>query len=83
LLVRPYWGNGYATEAAQASLQYGFEHVKLEHIIALVHPENLASQRVIDKCGMSYQETISLWGMQLKRYRIDKGWDTRQTILTK
>ncbi len=36
-------------------------------MIALVHPENLASQRVIEKCGLVYQETLTLWGIELKR----------------
>jgi len=68
LLARDFWGKGYATEAAQASLSAGFEHFKLDHIIALVHPENLASRRVLEKCGMIYQETIHLWGIDLMRY---------------
>lgn len=68
LLDRPFWGKGYATAAGRASLGYGFEHFNLDHMIALVHPENLASRRVIEKCGMTYQQTISLWGMVLMRY---------------
>ncbi len=70
LLDRPYWGQGYATEAAVASINFGFEHFSLDHIIALVHPHNLASIRVIVKCGMVFQDTMSLWGMELRRYRI-------------
>jgi len=72
LLDRPFWGKGYATEAALASLQFGFEHFSLDHIIALVHPDNLASRRVIEKCGMTYMETLSLWGIELMRYQIAK-----------
>jgi RimJ/RimL family protein N-acetyltransferase len=72
LLDRPYWGRGYATEAALASLQFGFGNFKLDHIIALVHPENLASRRVVEKCGMLYTDTISLWGIELMRHRIER-----------
>lgn len=72
LLDRPWWGMGYATEAAYASLQFGFERIGLEHIIALVHPDNLASMRVIEKCGMGYIDTLQLWGIELKRYRSEK-----------
>lgn len=71
LLDKPFWGRGYATEAARASIQFGFERCGLDHIIALVHPENLASRRVIDKCGMTYEETIHLWGIDLMCHRID------------
>ena len=71
LLDRPFWGKGYATEAARASIQFGFEHFDLDHIIALVHPENIASRRVIEKCGLRFVQTLSLWGIQLMRYRKD------------
>ncbi len=71
LLDRSYWGKGYASEAARASLQFGFEHFAFGHIIALVHPENAASRRVLEKCGMAFVETIHLWGIDLRRYRIE------------
>jgi [ribosomal protein S5]-alanine N-acetyltransferase len=71
LLDRPYWGKGYATEAARACLQFGFNQLGLEHIIALVHPGNMASRRVIEKCEMKYQDTIHLWGIKLMRFRMD------------
>ncbi len=70
LLSPEYWGKGYATEAALTALRFGFERVRLDHIIALVHPDNRASQRVIQKCGMTYLETIPLWGIQLMRHTI-------------
>jgi ribosomal-protein-alanine N-acetyltransferase len=72
LLDRPFWGKGYATTAALASLCFGFEHFNLEHIIALVHPDNLASRRVIEKCGMIYVDTLLLWGIELMRHRFEK-----------
>ncbi len=68
LLNQPFWGKGYATEAAFASLHFGFEQLKMEHIIALVHPENIASRKVIEKCGMRYMETVHLWSIDLRRY---------------
>jgi RimJ/RimL family protein N-acetyltransferase len=46
------WGKGYATEAAKACLEYGFEKLDAEKIIAFVHPENIASNRVLEKTGM-------------------------------
>jgi ribosomal-protein-alanine N-acetyltransferase len=47
-----YWGRGIATEAARAVRDHGFDDLKLEHVISLVHPENLASRRVAEKNGM-------------------------------
>ncbi len=52
--------------------QFGFEHLELDHIIALVHPENPASRRVIQKCGMTYLETIHLWGIELMRHSLNR-----------
>jgi ribosomal-protein-alanine N-acetyltransferase len=72
LLDRPFWGKGYGTQAALASLRLGFDGFQLDHIVALVHPENRASQRVIEKCGMYYVDSLELWGMELMRYRINK-----------
>ena len=47
-----YHGHGYATEAAMALLQYGFERLHLHRIIATCQPENVASCRVMEKLGM-------------------------------
>jgi [ribosomal protein S5]-alanine N-acetyltransferase len=45
-------GQGYATEAAVALLQYGFETLRLHRMIATSQPENVASCRVMEKLGM-------------------------------
>lgn len=48
------WGKGYATEAAHASLDYGFKKLNLARIIGRSMPQNTASIRVLEKCGMHY-----------------------------
>lgn len=70
LLAKPFWDQGFATEAAHLSIQFGFEEIALDHIIALVHPENSASLAVIKKCGFEYEETIPLWGADLMRHTL-------------
>lgn len=72
LLARPFWGKGLATEAAMLSVQFGFETCCLDHLVALVHPENHASQTVINKNNFQYIETIPLWGIQLMRYKLER-----------
>ncbi len=52
--VKNAWGNGYATEAAFASLNYGFKELNLSRIIGRAMPENIASIKVLEKCGMHY-----------------------------
>jgi RimJ/RimL family protein N-acetyltransferase len=71
LLGKPFWGQGLATEGAQASLQYGFEDLGLETVVAIVHPENVASQRVIEKLGMSFTSQAHYFGMPCYHYAIE------------
>jgi ribosomal-protein-alanine N-acetyltransferase len=47
------WGRGYATEAARASLDYGFKVLRLLEILAWTTPANQASRRVMEKLGMT------------------------------
>jgi len=61
-------GRGYATEGAQASLEYGFNTVGLKRIIALVHPDNIASRRVAEKIGMTLLDQKFYWGMKCLRF---------------
>ena len=69
---KAFWGHGLATEAAQVSLQYGFETLKLESIVAIVHPENGASRRVIEKLGMEFVDQNHYFGMDVYRYSLDR-----------
>lgn len=48
------WGKGYATEAAFACLRYGFEKLNMQRIVGRAMPQNVASLRVLEKCGMQY-----------------------------
>lgn len=54
----PYWGKGYATEAAQEVLRFGFETLKLRRIYASYVTANLASGRVLEKIGMRYEGVL-------------------------
>ncbi|SCC69326.1 GNAT family N-acetyltransferase (plasmid) [Bacillus sp. N5-665] len=47
-----YFNKGYASEAAQATLKYGFKEMKLHRIIATCQPQNIPSYRVMEKIGM-------------------------------
>lgn len=52
-LARSAWGHGYATEAALASLAYGFETLALPEIVAVTTAANLRSQAVMRRIGMT------------------------------
>jgi [ribosomal protein S5]-alanine N-acetyltransferase len=63
---RPYWGRGYATEAARAVVQYGFEELRLGRIYATAMTRNPASIRVLEKIGMREEGVlrghVTKWG---------------------
>ena len=54
-LGKPYWGNGYATEAAKVVVAHGFQVLKLNRIYAYYFTRNAASGRVLEKIGMRYE----------------------------
>ncbi len=70
LLSKPFWGRGYATEGTLATLEFGFFTLELDEIVGLVHPDNLASQRVLEKSGLTYTRRAAYFDMELLRYSI-------------
>ncbi|MBD2114367.1 MULTISPECIES: GNAT family N-acetyltransferase [Cyanophyceae] len=50
---RPYWGQGYATEAGAAVVDFGFSALGLNRVNAVYFGDNLASGRVMEKLGMA------------------------------
>lgn len=47
-----YWGNGYATEAARAMLEFGFEQLHLHRVWAQCVADNVSSAHILEKIGM-------------------------------
>ena len=80
-LAHPYWGNGYATEAAFAALDFGFSQLGLSEIVAFTAVSNLRSQRVMQRLGMicdptGFEHPAIEAGNPLRAhvlYRISKG----------
>lgn len=67
-----YWGKGFATEAAQACIDFGFQHLGMKRIIGMVLPENGASIRVLEKCGLTFEKEIIEDGMLARVYALEK-----------
>lgn len=86
-LSYPHWGRGYATEAAQAALGFGFEEIGLPEIVSFTARQNVRSVRVMQKLGMhhdpgdDFDHPLLPEGHPLRRhvlYRIDRGaWAAR------
>jgi ribosomal-protein-alanine N-acetyltransferase len=65
-----YWGKGYATEAAKAFIDYGFNVLKLEKINAYADFDNYASRKVLEKAGLQYVEDFEYEGDKEVWYEI-------------
>jgi [ribosomal protein S5]-alanine N-acetyltransferase len=77
-LIRKYWGQGYATESAKASLHYGFDTLNLNEIIATVNCENTSSNVIAGKLGFTLSETFYLHELKHNWYKINKDeWTSR------
>jgi ribosomal-protein-alanine N-acetyltransferase len=66
------WGKAYATEAARAALDYGFTELDLDRIVAITRPENLASQRVLEKIGMRFERNARYYDMEVRYFSIPR-----------
>jgi [ribosomal protein S5]-alanine N-acetyltransferase len=64
------WGEGFATEAARASIAWGFDRAGLEEIVSFAMIENAASLRVMEKLAMSYEREFLRAGLPHSLYRI-------------
>jgi [ribosomal protein S5]-alanine N-acetyltransferase len=60
--IRQVWGNGFATEAAAALVDYAFAQRGATEVFAMADAGNLASRRVLEKVGLRYLETFDLDG---------------------
>ena len=75
--ARSHWGLGYATEAAQAWLRYGFDQLKFSRILAFVHPQNAASIRVIQKLQFKLSTYKREEGIDWEIYELLRSDDER------
>ena len=84
-LDRSRWGRGLATEGALASLRYGFDTlqlrrvIKLRRVISITLPHNIASRRVMEKCGLTLQGRTPWRGLEHVWYALDRAvWTARR-----
>ncbi len=71
VIDRQAWGKGFASEIATALKNYAFENLKLSRLIALIEPDNGASERVAIKVGMTLEkETIRPGGRLMRIYSL-------------
>ena len=66
--IKTAWGNGYATEAARQTLEYGFNTLHLKTITGRAHVKNTASLKVLEKIGMKFMSEGMVDGCPVKTY---------------
>lgn len=71
-LRKKYWGQGIATEAAKASLQYAFEQLKTHEVYAMADCENIGSNKILKKLGLQFIEKFDYDGIEHNWYCIKK-----------
>ena len=76
-IVPERWGEGLATELAQACVEVAFEPLHLLEIVAFTLPDNVASRRVMEKAGFTYQGDIVHAGLPHVLYRRRRVGDDR------
>ena len=71
-IAREYWGNRYASEAAETLLQRGLNQLGVGRFISLIQKPNLASRKVAEKIGMQLEKEIILGDKQVCLYVYEK-----------
>lgn len=72
LIDRARWGDGLATEAGLAAMQFAFERLNLKRISSVIRPENRASIRVAEKLGMRLDRNSEINGVEVAIYGRDR-----------
>ncbi len=75
-LAQDTWHKGYATEAAQAAMQFAFEHLQLPQVLALSVTTNTPSHMVMDRLGMTRWH-----GMEFDHPRVPIDWPLKNHIV--
>jgi [ribosomal protein S5]-alanine N-acetyltransferase len=68
--AKRHWGQGYATEAAAACCEYGFNVKSLPRLISIIEAENKSSIRVAERVGMAYEAEAIFHNIPVKVYSL-------------
>jgi len=79
MLTRSAWGRGFASEAATAALAHGFDTLALERIVSITRPENVRSERVMQRIGLAPVGRTRWKGGAVIWYALDRAtWCARR-----
>lgn len=70
LIARTHWRKGFGAEAARALVAHGLETLSLNRLIALVHPDNIASAMTAESAGLHFERAVTHDGTPCHLYAI-------------
>ena len=73
-LKKQFWNKGYATEISRACIDWAFTYLPIQKLIAIIHPDNECSRRVLEKCKLRYVSRDNENGIDVSRYEIEKNY---------
>ena len=71
-IAKQYWRQGLASEAAAATIKYGFEQLHLDRIVAVAWPDNLISRRLMEKLRLKYAKQANFYNAEVVYYAISR-----------
>jgi RimJ/RimL family protein N-acetyltransferase len=71
-LARPYWGRGFAFEAARAALTHAFEALRWERAISVIDPDNHRSIRLAERLGERFDHASDVRGHRASIYSVSR-----------
>lgn len=72
MIIKPHWGQGLATEAAQAARDHALAHFGYRRLISLIDPDNTRSVRVAEKNGMTLEKTVQWRDRTTRVYALEQ-----------
>lgn len=71
-LIKSAWGKGYGTELAKSLIDWGFQQLSVEKLVAVINPKNNKSRGVLEKVKMTYVGRAQYWSQDVDQYHILK-----------
>jgi len=81
LFHKAFWGKGYAAEIVNGALQWGFQHLAVSRLTAVIDVNNIRSQKLVLKCGLKYVKDSWCYGKTVKFYEIEREYFVERSAI--
>lgn len=66
-----YWGKGYATEAASSIAEHAFKTMQIDHLVSIIDPKNVSSEKVAQRVGMQVWKAAVFHGYEVNIFKLN------------